>query len=486
MFAFLRNIWDALERGQRFVTHDVWRIGQPGEPLPQGFIIRHIRVAILLVKGVVRDDLLLRASALTFATMLAIVPFLALMFFMIQTFNLGDTLTSLFSTGGPSPETAAMSVQDKNREVWNEFIALLFQGFDQTEAAPAGQPVSNAVEMLVQWAEKSTSTGTITSAGVIFVLTTVIGLMMNVEGSFNTIWGVRNTRSWFRMFSNYLMVVLLLPFLVGGAVSAVALLKEAGISGRLGSFATGLRGIQYAGSWLIFTILYRMVPNTRVRFRYALLAGIVAGTAWCLLSALFVKFQFGLYRYSLLYSALAQVPVLLMWVYSSWLVLLGGAELAFAYQNESTFAMERFADNATYAYKEAIGLWTMVELARRFDSGLPGLCSEEAAKLWNVPARLLNETLRELEEARLVVQCASNPPTYQPSRSIEKITAADIMDCMRESGRDPSELRHHQEFKALVETVRECDNGQCTLAQLIRDLPPGEQSSEGQESQQGA
>jgi hypothetical protein len=105
-----------------------------------------------------------------------------------------------------------------------------------------------------------------------------------------------------------------------------------------------------------------------------------------------------------------------MWAYFSWLIVLLGAELSFAYQNEKTFAMERLAEGASYAYREALGLWAMIELGRRFDRGEPGLSAESAAKAWNVPARLVNETFRELEEGRLVVQCASRPPTYQPSR----------------------------------------------------------------------
>jgi membrane protein len=88
---FQRSI-GALQRGQRFVTHDVWHVGRPGEEIPHGFVIKHIRVVILLFKNVVQDDLLLRASALTFATTLALVPFLAIMFLVIQTFHLDENM----------------------------------------------------------------------------------------------------------------------------------------------------------------------------------------------------------------------------------------------------------------------------------------------------------------------------------------------------------------------------------------------------------
>jgi membrane protein len=163
-----------------------------------------------------------------------------------------------------------------------------------------------------------------------------------------------------------------------------------------------------------------------------------------------------------MYSTLAQIPVLLMWVYTSWLTLLAGAELSFAYQNESTYAMERLVENASYAYKEAVGIWAMAELCRRFDAGEPGLTIEQAAMSWNVPSRLLNDTLRLLEEARLVVRSASEPPLYQPARSLDKITVRDVVACLREAGKDPSELRQDPAY------------GQIALRALGGTVPPAE------------
>ena len=126
MIQFLRDSLDALQRGRRFVAHDVWKIGLPGEEIPHGFIIKHIREAILLMKGLVRDDLLLRASALTFATILSIVPFLAIMFFVIQTFNVGEAISDVLSpVTGTQPSAAVSSGEQKNRELWEQFIGVM-------------------------------------------------------------------------------------------------------------------------------------------------------------------------------------------------------------------------------------------------------------------------------------------------------------------------------------------------------------------------
>lgn len=463
-----RQFVEALQRGRRFIAHDVWRIGMPGEEIPHGSIIRHIRVAILLVQGVIRDDLLLRASSLTFATMLAVVPFLAIMFFMIQTFHIGETISQLFMLlFGIDP---SLTPEDQKHKL----IALLFQGFEKGVSAPPAVGLENPVGMIVTFAERNANPGTLTAATLIFLLSIVFGLMMNIEGSFNTIWGIRRTRSWYRIFSDYMMILLVLPFLVGGVLCITVILENPLMVEHLGPFAVGIRGIPYLAASVAFTALYYFVPNTRVRFRYAIFAGVVAGVLWCLLSVAYVKYQFGLKNYSLLYSTFAQLPVLLMWIYCSWLVLLFGAELAFAYQNEPTFAMERWAEGTSYAYREALGLWTMLELGRRFDAGLPGLSAEVAAKEWNVPTRLLNDTLINLEDARLAVRCASHPPTYQPSRSLDKITVQDVVDCLREAGREPSPLRNNPVFRSLTHHLDACTkpNGSCTIADCLRMLGP--------------
>lgn len=452
----------ALERGRRFVAHDVWHIGMPGEEIPHGFIIKHVRVAILLAKGLVRDDLLVRAAALTFATMLSIVPFLAIMFFVIQTFGIGefinkDTVGALLPPlapaktvpGAPTPEAQSMTPEQDLRD---SIVSFLFRGFEADTPEAKERKIENAVSFIKEYAERGANPRTLTLAGVIFVLTTVFGLMMNIESSFNTVWGVRRSRSWYRMCSDYLMILLLMPFLVSIVLSVTAALKSSAVVEWLGPFSAGVRGIQYALCWGVFAVLYYVVPNARVKFRYALFAGIVAGTLWNLLSMAYVKFQFNLPA-NLVYSTFAQLPVLLLWAFASWLILLGGAELAFAYQNEKTFAMERLADSASYAYREVLGVCLMFETGRRFDAGLPGLIADAYARDWNVPTRLVNDALRQLESAHLLVQSAAKPPSYQPARSLGRIPVAEVVACLREAGRDPSALRQSPLCRSLFDAV---------------------------------
>jgi membrane protein len=268
--------------------------------------------------------------------------------------------------------------------------------------------------------------------------------------------------------------VLAMPFFVATIVSVMAVLHHSALQLPL-SQAVVYRLAQHAAIWLGFSALYIFVPNTRVRLRHALLGGIVAGTAWSFLTWFYIAFQYGLSRYSLLYSTFAQFPVLLMWVYFSWVIVLFGAELTFAYQNEKTFALERYADKASYAYREALGLRIMLEIARRFEWDIVGLSVEEAAREWNVPQRLLNGLLDEFMRARLVTGSVGEPVRYGPGRPLDKITVGDVLTVLREAGCNPTALRDDESFRPLLERLKAPHDGflEMTLAELTEvGAPP--------------
>jgi len=528
-FHYIRQIWAALERGHRFVTHDVWQIGKPGEQIPHGLIIKHVRVAILLFRGIYEETLLLRASALTFATMLFIVPFLVFMFSFIQTFHLGDQVYSslsrkldvqlknviellrgeeemealleevakeaaltaslteapeeieadvptapeevdgilkvdpfdLVAAGGPKAlaeldeevaQIAKLEAQKFNdEELWRRLIETLFPGFHRQAIAEAGHDYTDPVSIMVGMAERgATNFQTLGLTGILYVLITVLGLMRNVEWSFNQIWGVTKARNLFRTMSDYIVITLLLPFVAAGVLGITAALETVEV---LTPFKAALQVGQFAIVSFTFGLLYYVVPNTKVEARYALLGGLVAGLAWMLCSYAYVRFNIGLARYTFFFSTFALFPLFLFWIYTSWIIFLFGALLTFAYQHEKTFAMERIADDASYAYKEALAVRAVIEMARRFKEGLPPYSIPEMGDAWNVPTRLINETVNTLVKVNLVTECATEPVRYQPARSPEYTRVIDVVRAVRESGRDPSHFREDEAYRPIFEGI---------------------------------
>lgn len=552
----------SIERGHRFITHDIWRIGAPGEEVPAGFIIKQIRAVILLVRGLIEETLLLRASALTFATLLFLVPFFAMMFYLIQTFNLGDHIydkvderltravvsirnlteeaeeieleeeegeaagdvvvkvpavvqkeevlegevvlregeiveeglverdvvlefpaekESLDEEGEPDVvETQAIEVKRPKRRpeesdalLKQELIGWVFPIFNAEQSITDDPSYENPVKLLVRFAEEGASSPhAIGVSGLLFILSTVFGFMRNVEYTFNKIWGVSRQRNPLRVISHYMMITLLLPFVAAVIMGISAALESQYLVDILGPFAFGLRGTQFLILCLTFTLMYLFIPNTKVYFRYALLGGIIGAALYMLNSWSYVKFQTGLARYTLFFSTFALFPITLMYIYFSWLILLFGSLVSFAYQNEKTFAMERLADHATFAYREALAVRIMIELANRFSSGLYPMTVKDAAESWNVPTRLVTETLDSLVDAKLVTACATTPICYQPARAPQSIRVLDVVNAVREFGQDPSLFRKDPDYKKLYAGIDAAlPDVMCQSIQTLSETP---------------
>jgi len=517
MRKLFQRIAGAVRRARRFAVYDIWQIGTPGEKLPRGFVIKQIRVAILLGSKLLDGMHMVRAAALTFATLLSIVPLLALLFFVIQKLDLGDQIYSYVeqhvetiaervapkplprpatvgdADAGPSlvgpiapevieedrlepvepgPPLAPIDEDTGGSRLQRDIVVALFQGVTRRrdEMKDPVDGITSTADTIAKLANDAASnSAALTISGVILVLTTVFGLMRNVENVFNHIWGVRRRRAFYRTVADYLLIMVLLPFVVAAVMGVLASFQGEAVSRAVGRFAFVLGLGQYALVVVVFTSLYRFVPNTMVRFRYALLAGVVAGTLWVLLSWGYVRFQFGMTGYAVILSAFAQFPLLLMWIYLSWAIVLLGCEVAYAYQHESTFALERFAEDASFAYREAVGLRAMVDIGHRFLEGRPGFTAEAASAEWNVPLRLLNDSLDTLVRGGLLAVRAVEPVEYQPARPLDKISAGDIVRVLRQDGTEPSRFLLDARFRKMFDELGRTDRAfaGATLAELV-------------------
>ncbi len=511
---YKQKIAASFERGKQFISHDVWHLGAPGEPIPNGFITKHVRALILVTRGITDETLLLRAAALTFATMLFLVPFLVFLFYFITTFQLGDRMYSSISDAlntriekllderripflSPPEYTEEESIPDIEEDsiehddasetldtttseaeyserLIDQLMETVFPIFTDESGLSDRGDFEDPIKMLINLAQSgATNPQTLGLTGVLFILSTVFGFMRNVESSFNSIWGVKQGRNYFKSLKTYFLITILMPFVVAGYTGMAAALASDYIATTLGPLAIAIRWFQIMIVCLTFSLLYYFVPNTKVHYKYALYGGIVAGVFWGITAWAYVRFQFGMANYTPFFSGFALFPLFMMWIYVSWMILLFGALLTFAYQNEKTFAMERLAEGASIAYREALGLRTMIELARRFRQGTHGLTPAQMAESWNVPTRLLNDSLEYLTQAGMVTPCATEPVTYQPAQSPENIRVSDVLNALRESGKDPSLLREEPHYRELFNDVKLYDTATLTknIARLAEEMP---------------
>jgi membrane protein len=299
----------------KFLSEDLWRIRLDEQPPRRSLWIKLLRVITLSVKGFDKDKCTLRASALTFYTLLSIVPILAMAFGIAKGFGFDHIL--------------------------EERVRQQFHGHEEVVA----QAITFARNML-----DNTKGGLIAGIGVVFLFWAVIKVLGNMERSFNEIWGIKKHRSWTRKFSDYLSFMLIAPvlFIMAGSMTVAVssqvkniLLTHSYLAYIAEPILLLLKILPFGLLWGLFAFVYFFLPNGKVNVRSALLGGILAGTIYQIVQWAYITFQVGINRYNAIYGSFAALPLFLIWLQLSWLILLYGAEVSFAHQNVATYEFEQ-------------------------------------------------------------------------------------------------------------------------------------------------
>jgi membrane protein len=394
-----------------FLRGGIWRIRARTLPPRKFFLIRLARIILLAVRGFHTDKCALRASALTFFSVLSIVPAFAMVFGVAKGFGMDKVLEDYVRTGLANQEEVAQRILDFSRSLLEKA-----QG------------------------------GVMAGAGLIIVLWTVIKVLGHVEKSFNEIWGVKEQRTLMRRFTDYLSLVIICPIFVivsGGATVLVtakieALLNAVSLLGILAPLVIPvLRLLPYVVGWALFAFVYTFMPNTKVNLRSAIVAGVVAGTLYQLVQWAYFAFQIGVTKYSAIYGSFAVLPLFLIWLQVTWLVVLFGCELAFAHQNVETYEFEPDCLLASRAFKRLVALRITQFLVRNFDQALPPSTARQVSHELGAPIRLVNEVLFDLVRAGILSETrmeAERDIGYQPARSICSLTLAQVTEALDFSG----------------------------------------------------
>ncbi len=394
---------------ERFFATDLWRPDR-NEAAAVRLGRQAIQVGVIVSQGLARNHTLLRASALTYFTMLSLIPLLALAIGLVNAFGAGDQIVELVAQqiGAVSPEAG-------------ERIVGLVRSVDFRSLGAVG--------------------------GATLFLTTVLALS-NVEAALNFIWGVERQRPFVRRFPDYLAVLVVAPLMLAVAVSLAASLRSDAFVTRLQDvpglaplFDVGLRQAPVLLLWGAFTFLYWFLPNTTVRAVPALAGGALAAILFALVQLAYVEFQVGAARANALFGSFAALPILLVWIYLSWAIVLLGAELAFAVQNRASFRQAREGEEPEPAEREAIGLVIATRVARGFRAGEGGCTAEELADSLDVPVRTVRAVLRAFEVAGLVTP-RGDPKLdgFQLGRAAENITPGEVLAALR----GPEEAAQHR------------------------------------------
>lgn len=440
----------------RFISRDVWRAEDARTHWTRRALNRVVRVGFLTVRSFAGDRCVLRAMALTYTTVLSLVPLLAFSFAMLKGLGwyedlrtkqidpyLDELFGSLASGSQVSLETAPTVLIAPAEPAG---VTQLRHGFDQ---------VLDLVDR--------TDVKGLGAIGLLVLMLAVLRLLSSIEESFNEIWGVRKARTWVRKLSDYLTIVVITPIFlvvavgVTGAAQSVGLVEflERKLSmGAVVEFA--IRAAPVLVGWLAFTLVYLVMPNRRGKLMSAAIGGAVAGLLWQLTLLAHIKFQLGVANYNAIYAGFAALPIFLAWVQISWLIVLFGAELAYAHESERDYRGLATYEQRQHAFQQSLALRSMTRIASAFLVSEPAVSSRAIAGSLGVSPREIDEVLVELERGRLVTHVdtldGASGPFYVPARDPGAIRVTDVLDALSGVGVD-APLSASDELDARVERL---------------------------------
>lgn len=394
------------------------------------FLIKQIKIFTLAIRGFTEDRVQLRASALTYYTMLSIVPVAAMAFGIAKGFGFDQKLQEII-----------------------------------TDTFSSQQEIANAV---LNFADKyllNIRGGTIAGIGVAILLWTVMRLLSNIELSFNDIWQIKKSRHMSRKLSDYISLVVIAPILIVAAIGInVFLEKELGNSGEeiplLGYISPFLgfviKLMPYVFIWLVFMLIYLIMPNTKVNISSALIGGIIGGTFFQLLNWGYINFQAQLTSYGAVYGSFAALPLFLMWLQLSWLIVLFGAEVSFANQNVGHYEAESETYNISHHMKKVVSLLVVKQIVTNFKESVPPMTAEDLANKLDLPVRLMRDIIYELLEVGIISETITKnvkENAYQPAIDINKLSVSYIIKLLDTRGHDSISTDNVKEINMIKNLV---------------------------------
>lgn len=414
-----------------FIKTDIWRIRLRDISKKKYMVIKPLRVFLLSFRGFNEDKCQLRASALTYYSLLSIVPVFAMAFGIAKGFGFEKLLQTQIMEKLPGQEAVLKQVID--------FAYTLLE---------------------------NTKGGVVAGVGIAVLFWTVIKVLGNIEKSFNDIWGIKETRKISRKLTDYLSVLLICPVLIivsSGLTVFITtqvtfITEKISLLGYISPFIFFLlKLLPYSIIWVLFTFIYVFMPNTKVNLKSGILAGVVAGSIYQIVQWAYIAFQVGAAKYNAIYGSFAALPLFLIWMQISWLVMLFGSEIAFAHQNVEMYEFEHDCLNTSYSFKRLMSLRTAQLIIKNFSQEKASLSAIEISHILEIPVRLLRDILYELIQGGVISEVKNQDArdaTFQPAKDPHALTIKSVIDALENKGVDNIPIIQSVELKSISEKMK--------------------------------
>ncbi len=387
-----------------FFSRQLWRIDTDSLNKRNSIFVNLIRLAYVTIREYRENELALRAMSLVYTTLLSLVPLLAFTISILKAFGVVD----------------------------NQLEPFLLNFFE-----PLGDKGIEVTHRIMEFIGKI-NFGVLGVAGLVMLIYTAISVITKIEDSMNLIWKIQKGRSLARRLSDYITTLIVGPVLLFAAFGITATLSSNTVVSKLldieplGAifFAFG-KAVPFIFVLIVFTIIYMIIPNTKVQIKSALVGGVCAGIAWHATSWFFHVAVASSTKYAAIYSGLAVLIIFMIWLYLNWLIVLIGAQITFCYQNLRFLTLKKEVFNLSTKLREKLSLIIMYLIGYNFYYDLNRWTTDSLTERLRLPHEPVEDAVSDLTQNKLIIETGDNPPCFVPSRALEKITLKEIVDATR-------------------------------------------------------
>ena len=401
-----------------FLKVGIWHVKRENVKPWLYFFYGIVKKLLLAIERATTKRMVNSASALTYSTLLAIVPIMAVVFAIARGFG------------------------------YNKYIEEWFR------EALASQP--QAAEIIIGFVNSylvHTKSGIFLGIGLVFMLWTVIMLINNIEQTFNYIWQVKKPRSLFRTITDYMAMFLLAPMIIvltSGISIFVATVSDSmegyALLAPVMRFIIDLMPYMFMSA--VFVALYVFMPNTKVKFSCAIVPGILAGVAMQGLQLVYIHSQIWVSSYNAIYGSFAALPLFMLWVQISWTICLFGAELCYTSQNLEDYAFRAVTEDISHRYRLMLSVMLGSLICKRFEEGGRPYTALELKLETGIPVRIVNDLLYDLTRMHIIIEVTGDEKgeisCYQPAEPTSRLSVGLLIDRLESQGRWSLELDLHK------------------------------------------
>ena len=428
-----------IKNAYEYFTVGVWKTGK------NTVWVRIVKTLNLAVRSFLDRGLQDKSASLTFSTLLALVPALALLIAIGRGFGLQDLLKDQLFTYFP----AQREVIEKSLTFVDSYLAESAQGV-------------------------------FVGVGLIILLWTLISLLSSIEESFNFIWDLKKDRSLYQKITDYIAICLLIPILMICS-SGVSLFMSTVIQSRIDiPFLTPLVNVALelfplVLVWGAFSLSFWLIPNTKVKFKYAAISGIISAVGFQIIELLFLNGQIYVTKYNAIYGSFAFLPLLLVWMQFSWLILLAGCTLTYCLQNVFAYNYMTDTQYISNSYMRKVTVVISAIVVQRFAKGETPLSATEISQKYELPVRLVNKITSQMHESRLInyVDLDNGELGVAPSADISNFSAGDLFKRLDNAGDSDFIPEFNENYTMAIAEVDKWNALEWDTAgeTLIKDIP---------------